>query len=553
MLDAAAVEIHRSPVGDPGGIERPFVVVGVAEPVVVPRRIDERIHRVGFAPGRAAAARAAHVHEVGNVRQRRIAAAGELHDRGQHHRQILVRNGHGPARAAVDHRDRRAPVTLARHAPVFEPVLHASLPDSARLRIVGHPPVGVARRKPRVRTGVHDRPVGVEGLGQAVARQATVLGLDNDPDGQVVPAGELEVALIVRRHAHHRTGAVLDQHEVRNPHGHRLSGEGIDHLPSRVEAFLLHLADEARRPVLAAEPRRLGTESHRVRRFVRETVDQRMLGGEQHERRAVDRVDARREDLDVVRHRPAGRLRRGGRRPTGRRQGEPDAGALRATDPVALHRQHLVRPGVEPGDGVEQLVRVGGDAQEPLLQLSRGHRRSAAPAAPVDHLLVGQHGPAALAPVDGGPLPKRQAALVHAGEQPLVPAVVVRQARGQLALPGVADAEPLELAFHVRDVVEGPPLRVHVVLDGGVLGRQAERVPAEWMEDVVAAHPHRARHDVADHVVADVAHVRVPGRVREHLEAVELRPGLVLGDFEGPRLGPVALPLRLESSAGRSP
>ena len=44
------------------------------------------------------------------------------------------------------------------------------------------------------------------------------------------------------------------------------------------------------------------------------------------------------------------------------------------------------------------------------------------------------------------------------------------------------------------------------------------------MQHVVAAHPLRARHDVADDVVADVADVRVPGRVREHLQAVELRP-----------------------------
>ena len=53
--------------------------------------------------------------------------------------------------------------------------------------------------------------------------------------------------------------------------------------------------------------------------------------------------------------------------------------------------------------------------------------------------------------------------------------------------------------------------------------------------------------DVADDVVADVADVRVPGRVREHLEAVELRPRRV---FRRPRRRassrPALLPLLLD-------
>ena len=69
---------------------------------------------------------------------------------------------------------------------------------------------------------------------------------------------------------------------------------------------------------------------------------------------------------------------------------------------------------------------------------------------------------------------------------------------------------PLELPLHVGDVLERPGLRVRAVLDCGVLGRQAERVPAERMQDVEPAHPLHARNDVADHVVADVADVRVP-------------------------------------------
>ena len=66
------------------------------------------------------------------------------------------------------------------------------------------------------------------------------------------------------------------------------------------------------------------------------------------------------------------------------------------------------------------------------------------------------------------------------------------------------------------------------------------------MQHVVAAHPLHARHHVADDVVADVADVRVPGRVREHLEAVELRARRVGGHLERARRGPALLPLPVE-------
>jgi hypothetical protein len=98
----------------------------------------------------------------------------------------------------------------------------------------------------------------------------------------------------------------------------------------------------------------------------------------------------------------------------------------------------------------------------------------------------------------------------------------------------------------VGDVVERPFLGMQLVLDGRVLGRQAERVPAEGVQDVEALHALQTRHHVADHVVPDVANVGVPRGVREHLEAVELRTRTVLVNFEGAGLGPALLPLGLD-------
>ena len=66
-----------------------------------------------------------------------------------------------------------------------------------------------------------------------------------------------------------------------------------------VEAFLLDLAGQARDAILRAEPVACASRSAAgSRRLGGEPLDQRVLGREQDEGRAVDRVDARREDLD---------------------------------------------------------------------------------------------------------------------------------------------------------------------------------------------------------------------------------------------------------------
>ena len=202
-----------------------------------------------------------------------------------------------------------------------------------------------------------------------------------------------------------------------------------------------------------------------------------------------------------------------------------DARAFGSPDPVPLHHDDLLGPLGQRLEALQQLVGVRGDPEEPLLQIARHDRRPAAPAGAVDRPARWRARSCQLGhQLTVERLRYASAALEHLQEDPLVELVVVGQAGGDLALPGVADAEALQLPLHVGDVVERRCLRVRAGLDRGVLGRQAERVPAERVQHVEAAHPLHARHHVADDVVADVSDVRVSGRVREHLQAVELRP-----------------------------
>ena len=58
--------------------------------------------------------------------------------------------------------------------------------------------------------------------------------------------------------------------------------------------------------------------------------------------------------------------------------------------------------------------------------------------------------------------------------------------------------------------------------DRGVLGRQPERVEPHRAHDRVAVPAPEVGDDLAEHVVADVPHVQLAGRIREHLEHVGL-------------------------------
>src|SRR5438309_1756193 len=80
-----------------------------------------------------------------------------------------------------------------------------------------------------------------------------------------------------------------------------------------------------------------------------------------------------------------------------------------------------------------------------------------------------------------------QPPLEHAQEEPLVPLVVLGIAGGDLGRPVDRDPERDHVLLEAGDVLRSADRGVHPFLDGGVLRRQAERVPAEGMQDVEAA------------------------------------------------------------------
>jgi hypothetical protein len=109
-------------------------------------------------------------------------------------------------------------------------------------------------------------------------------------------------------------------------------------------------------------------------------------------------------------------------------------------------------------------------------------------------------------------------------KDPLRPAVEGRVGGDHAATWIVAEPQPAELATIGLDVGRRRRARVLAGLDRVLLGRQAERVEAHRVQDVVAGHAQIA----AQHVGADVAqrmpHVQPgPAGIREHVVQVILR------------------------------
>ena len=167
------------------------------------------------------------------------------------------------------------------------------------------------------------RLVRVPGL-PGVGRERLAVDGDHLLDRQAVFLREREVALVVRRHAHHRAVAVAHQHVVADPHLDLLAGERMRDEQAGGHALLLHRRElgflHAAALAFLDEGRELGIRLRGVR-------GERMLRRHRAERDAHDRVGARREDLqpavaDRARRRVADVVR------------EREAHALAAADPV---------------------------------------------------------------------------------------------------------------------------------------------------------------------------------------------------------------------------
>ena len=324
--------------------------------------------------------------------------------------------------------------------------------------------------------------------------------------------------------------SVVGQDEVGDPDRDFSAGERMDDLQAGVPADLLGLFDVG---LAGAALAALGDEGGDLGIGLGQLLRDRMVGGQTHEAGAEQGVRAGGVNLQPIVE-------------TGRSRARPSPFHLQAlgpADPVFLHQANLLGPAAfQLGQAVDQIVRILSNAQEPLVQLTFLDHGARAPAAPVDDLFIGQDGVVDRVPVDHAVLAIDQAALEQLQEPFLLLAIVFGVAGGELAAPVQRQAQQFQLVAHRGDVGPGPVAGVDAALHGRVLGRHAEGVPTHRMQHVIAAGPLPARHHVAHHIVAGVAHVDVARRIGEHLQDVVFRAaGVGVGHRKGVGLGPSGL------------
>ncbi len=474
----------------------------------------------------------------------RIAGLIEAHIIWQPHGQIRGGDRHDAVGRAMDDGNWAAPIALARHPPV--PELVVDLPLGLRLpadRDLLEPArnlfLGLLDRHAVEKARIDHHPIAVIGLRvDGEARRVEFGRAHHRGHAQSIGADKIKVALIVRGAAEDRARAIFHEHEIgdidRQPPG---GVERVQHFEAGVVALLLRSLDRGDR---RADLARLLDERMKRRVMVSRRGGQRMVRRDRHEFRAKQRVRTGRVDVELACLRLA--LQRAKRR---RIDDEPDRKALRAPDPVLLHQADFFRPPLEMVEACQQIVGIVGDLEEPLGELALLDRRARAPAAPVDHLLVGEHRLVDRVPIDLRLLARDQACGKEIEEKLLLVLVVARIAGRDLARPVERQPHRLQLRPHGGDIGVGPFRRTGVVLHGGVLRRQSERVPAHRMEDIEPAGAAITRHHIAHGVVAHMAHVDAPRRIGEHLEHVIFRARIVVLGFEDLRTRPGLAPFGL--------
>ena len=230
---------------------------------------------------------------------------------------------------------------------------------------------------------------------------------------------------------------------------------------------------------------------------------------------------------------------------------EGDFGALGLADPVLLEALGGIGP-VDVVEAFDELVGVGGDAQDPLADRAAFDRMVAAVGARsfrgVQDFLVGEDGAERRAEPDRLLGDVGEAVAEELEEDPLRPAEVVLVGRREFAVPVDGEAEHLQLAAEVVDVALGLDGGVLAGGDGVLLGGQAERIPAHRVEDVEAVGFLVTGEDVRSGVAFRVPDVQAgAGGVGEHVQDVVLRLAARNGlGAEGGLRFPDGLPLLLE-------
>ena len=194
----------------------------------------------------------------------------------------------------MNDRDRTSPEALTAQQPVAQTVGDRRLADALVPEELAHLLDGLSLGGDAIEeSGV--LVCAVTGGGDAGLARIGLAGVDDRDDVDAVLAGEVEVTLIVGRHGHDGTGAVVSQHIVASPHWNLGPVDGIGRLDTERHTGLLVLGGLTLDLGLLLDLTKVGLEVGTG--FVGDDLlGQGGVGSDDHEGRSIEGVGASGED-----------------------------------------------------------------------------------------------------------------------------------------------------------------------------------------------------------------------------------------------------------------
>ncbi len=288
-------------------------------------------------------------------------------------------------------------------------------------------------------------------------------------DGQSVHLREGVVTLVFGRNGHDGAGAVVAEHVVGHVDRYGFVVKRVDHVRAREGTALVEAGTRVRGRRALKLTRLRGAANQflndRALLIGREISQQWVLGGNDGVGHAKARVGARRKDPQLLRGVVL--------------EGQRELDALRAPNPVALHRFNALGP-FQRVDVVQQFFGVGSDLEEPLLEVLALNEvaRSVTGAVGID-LLVGQYGGTPRAPVHGRFSSIGQTGLQEPQENRLCPLHVTRVVTKDFTTPVVDGTQTSNRVLQLPHAGVGKEAWVAAGLNGGIFRRQAKGVEAK--------------------------------------------------------------------------
>ena len=482
--------------------ERVLVVVrfGVAE--IIPAGTYEGVQRIGITGSFAAALRTSAVHKSFVTCKGGASRGTEFYVVGELYRQILFRNGNCAAFFTINHRDRRAPITLTGYRPVAQTVIYLSAAFADLGKVDGNCFACVVARQTVKRAAVDQNTV--FGIGQGCFAAHF---LDNLRDGQTVFFCESIIAFVVRCHRHHCARAVRIQNVIGKVDGYLFTRKGVCRIRAGERTRLFACRRKTVDIVCFSGILYVCVDVFRafgMRRF--QFFHQGVFGSKHNVVNAEYRIGTCRKHGNII----------------ARFALKMNFTARRFPDPVLLHQFRLFRP-IDSVEIFQQLFRVIGDFQEPLRHILTQNGRATAFTLAADNLFVRKDGFTGRAPVHECVFAISQTFFIQLYKQPLRPLIIILVAGDHFRRPVEHSAHIFELLFHCFDVLLGGVLGMNTRFDGVVFRRQTERVKPHRLEHFVSLHLLKACIRIGRAVVIPMPDVQLCARgIGEHFQNVEL-------------------------------